>query len=201
MKAILEAPWKAFTLGLAVAGILLALYLVQDGALDEALLRFALRWVHVVCAIIWVGLVFFVNFVMIPANYAIDDAGRAVLAKWIAPGVAMWFRQTSHIAVAAGLLLAWMNGYLLEALTLGAIEGFAVPKHVMIGLGMWIGIAMWVLVHHFIWPNMRIMLGLVPDKSKEERFAARVRMRNFARMNLVLSLPVTFAMVAARSLY
>lgn len=200
MKAVLLSPDRAFAAGAVLAGILFLLYLGLGGSLDHAFGAFVLRWVHVVAAIIWVGLIWFVNFVQLPALAALDDSGRATVMSAIAPNVAWWFRHAATVTVAAGLLLAFANGYALDALTLGAVSGFAVPKHIMLGIGMWLGLAMWGLVWFVIWPNLKKVLGPTPvDAVAKQR--AREKVRAFARKNLVLSIPVTFAMVAAQNLF
>lgn len=200
MIALLESPWKSLGLGLATALLLLIYYFLQGGAIDHAFWAFGLRWVHVIAAIVWVGLIVFVNFIQLPAIYALDDAGRAVILKQIAPGVALWFRHAATVTVIAGLGLAWLNGYLVDALAIGAVEGFAVPKNIIIGIGMWLGIIMWAFTWMVIWPNMKPLIGLVPAEP-EAKLAARKKVRNFARKNLILSVPVILTMVAAQNLF
>jgi uncharacterized membrane protein len=200
MESLLTSPWKAVAAGLVCAALLFVLHLVQGGAVDWAFWAFLLRWIHVLAAIVWIGLVWFVNFVQLPAIYETDDAGRAVILQQIAPNVAWWFRHTATLTLVAGFALAHFNGYLLEALTIGAIDGFAVPKHVVLGIGIWLGIVMWVFVWAVIWPNMKPLIGIVPAEP-ETKLTARRKVRNFARKNLILSVPVTFAMVAAQNLF
>jgi uncharacterized membrane protein len=195
MHDILASPWKALTVGGLVTLLLVALYFVSGGALDRGFAAFVLRWLHVLSAIVWIGLVWFVNFVQLLALQDTDDAGRATIAKFIAPRVAWWFRHAATATVIAGLALAALQGSLVAGVTFGAFEGLH-TRHIMLGIGIWMGIVMWVFVHMLIWPNLKIMLGLV-DADNQAKAAARLKVRDYARKNLILSVPVTFAMVAA----
>ncbi len=195
MQDFLADPWKCFAAGLVVTlGLLLAFFGVSAFA-DSYFLAMASRWIHVLSAIVWIGMVWFVNFVMLPANYAMSDEERPVLLKYIAPGVAPWFLHSSTLTVLFGLFLAEQTGAFMDVMTIGAWEGFDVPKSIMLGIGIWIGIIMWVFTWFFIWPNLKVVLGRTPG-DKEAKMVARRKMRNFARKNLILTLPVTFAMIA-----
>lgn len=200
MEALFASPAKSLSAGLILTALIAGIQLALGGALDEDYLRFTLRWIHVVAAIIFVGLAWFVNFIMLPANYAQDDAGKKVIAKSIALPTIWWVRHSSTLTVLAGLGLAAMNGYFMDAMTLGAWNGFAVPKHIMLGAGMWLAIIMWAFVHMIIWPNMKIMLGLRPG-DMEAKGRARIKVRNFVRKNLILAIPVVFLMVGAQNIY
>ncbi len=195
MQDILASPWKALAVGALVTLLLAALYFVSGGALDRGFATFVLRWMHVFSAIVWIGLVWFVNFVQLLALEDVDDAGRATIAKSIAPRVAWWFRHAATATVVAGLALAALHGNLIPGFTFGVFEGLQ-TRHIMLGTGIWMGIVMWVFVHMLIWPNLKIMLGLV-DADDPAKAAARIKVRDYARINLILSVPVTFAMVAA----
>ena len=195
MTDLLASPWKALGAGCFVTLAMVAIYIMSGGALDHGFAAFVLRWLHVLSAIVWIGLVWFVNFVQLLALQEVDDAGRAAIAKSIAPRVAWWFRHAATATVLAGLMLAGLNGNLLSGITFGAFEGLQ-SRHIMLGIGIWMGIVMWVFVHMLIWPNLKIMLGLV-DADDDAKVAARLTVRNYARKNLILTVPVTFAMVAA----
>lgn len=195
MQDFLADPWKCFYAGVGLTALLLLAFFGFSGIFDSEFLLVASRWIHVVSAIIWIGMVWFVNFVMLPANYAMSDEERPVLLKYIAPGVAPWFLHTSTLTLVFGLFLAMQTGAFMDVMTMGAWEGFAVPKSIMLGIGVWIGIIMWAFTWFLIWPNMKVVLGRVSG-DKEAKMAARRKMRNFARKNLILTIPVTFAMVA-----
>ena len=200
MESIFQSPGKSLGVGVVLAALTAALYSLLGGQFDAAFVAFLTRLIHVIAAIVFVGLAWFVNFIMLPANYEQDDAGRKVIAKSFAPRAIWWIRHSSTLTIVAGLALAAQNGYFMDAMTLGAWNEFAVPKHIMLGLGIWLAIIMWAFVHMFIWPNMQIMLGLRPG-DMEAKARARIKVRNFARINLMLAIPVLFLMVAAQNIF
>ena len=130
----------------------------------------------------------------------IPDEQKPAIGKVIAPAALWWFRWGAMITIVSGLLLAAANGYLVEAVTLGASEGFAVEKHTMIGIGMWLGTIMWFNVWFVIWPNQKRALGIVEADADTKAASARTAML-FSRTNTLLSVPMLFSMVAAQNLY
>ena len=129
-----------------------------------------------------------------------SPAENIAIGKVIAPAALWWFRWGAMITIVSGLLLAGANGYLVEAITLGASEGFAVEKHTMIGIGMWLGTIMWFNVWFVIWPNQKRALGIVEADAETKAASARTAML-FSRTNTMLSVPMLFSMVAAQNLY
>lgn len=164
----------------------------------------ALRWGHVASGIMWIGLLYYFNFVQIPNMAKIPEEARApAIAKVIAPEALFWFRWGAMATLITGLLLAWNQGYLHQALSLGAAEGFAVSKHVFIGIGMWLAIIMWFNVWFIIWPNQQKALNIAnkyPDLPAEAKAAAGKTAMLFSRTNTFLSLPMLVAMTGAQSL-
>jgi uncharacterized membrane protein len=116
------------------------------------------------------------------------------------PRVAWWFRHASTVAVASGALLLLLSGYLLPSIVYGS--GVYVPpeRAVLLWAGVIGALAMWMFVHMYIWPNMQVVLGMRPGDA-DAKVQARARVVMYARLNLVLSVPVTLAMVAAAHLY
>ena len=174
--------------------ILLVLILVFMGGGNIDLLlshnwwTFAFRWLHVTVAIMWIGLLWYFNFVQIPSMPRIPDEQKSAISKVIAPAALFWFRWAALATVILGLGLASMNGYVMQALMLR--EG-VVP----IGVGMWMGFIMAFNVWFIIWPNQKKALGLVPVEIIEKPKAARIAMLT-SRFNTMLSIPVIFCMVA-----
>jgi uncharacterized membrane protein len=170
------------------------------GADAVGLFSFLIRLLHVLSAMVWIGLVFFVNFVQLVALQSADEQGREVLHKAIVPNVAWWFRHASTLTVASGAVLLVTSGYLLPSLIYGT--GVYVPpsRAWLLGSGVLGALAMWMFVHMYIWPNMQVVLGLRPGDA-DAKARARSRVILFARLNLVLTVPVTLAMVAAAHLY
>lgn len=165
----------------------------------------ALRWGHVLVGIMWIGHLYYFNFTQIPNVPKIPEEHRGpAISKVIAPAALYWFRWGAMLTLITGLLLAWNQGYLFQALTLGAIEGFAVPKHVFIGIGMWLAIIMWFNVWFIIWPNQQKVLNIdnkYPDLTAEAKAAAGKTAMMFSRTNTFLSAPMLVAMTGASTLF
>ena len=170
------------------------------GVFDHNFGAFVLRYLHVLAGIMWIGILYYFNFVQIPNMPNIPDEQKPAIGKVIAPAALWWFRWGAMITIISGLLLAAANGYFVEAITLGASEGFAVEKHTMIGIGMWLGTIMWFNVWFVIWPNQKRALGIVEADADTKAASARTAML-FSRTNTMLSVPMLFSMVAAQNLY
>jgi uncharacterized membrane protein len=156
------------------------------------------RWLHVLSAVMWIGLLWYFNFVQIPSMPKIPDDQKPAIGKVIAPAALWWFRWAAMATIVTGLLLALGNGYLMQAMTLGLTDGVA--KHTAIGIGMWLGIIMWFNVWFIIWPKQKIALGIVEAEADAKAAAARTAML-FSRTNTMLSFPMLYAMVSAQNIY
>ena len=168
-------------------------------AFDMAWATFFMRWLHVLAGVMWIGILWYFNFVQIPNMPNIPDEQKPAIGKVIAPAALFWFRWGAMGTIVTGLILAMMNGYLLESISLGLIEG-SDPGHRMIGIGMWLGTIMWFNVWFVIWPNQQRALGMVAADDASKAASARTAML-FSRTNTLLSFPMLFAMVAAQNLY
>ncbi|TMI34260.1 MAG: hypothetical protein E6H41_13165, partial [Betaproteobacteria bacterium] len=126
--------------------------------------------------------------VQIPSMPKIPDEQKPAISKVIAPSALFWFRWAAMATIILGLILAWMNGYVGQALMLQ-------KSFLAIGLGMWLGIIMWFNVWFIIWPNQKKALGMVQVAPEEKTKAARVAMLT-SRFNTMLSLPMLYFMVA-----
>jgi uncharacterized membrane protein len=164
----------------------------------SAWIAFMWRWLHVLSAVMWIGLLWYFNFVQIPNMGKIPDEQKPAISKVIAPAALWWFRWAAMATIVTGLLLAAGNGYLLEAMTLGLTDGVA--KHTAIGIGMWLGIIMWFNVWFIIWPNQKKALGMVEADADTKAASARMAML-FSRTNTMLSFPMLYAMVSAQNIY
>jgi uncharacterized membrane protein len=150
-----------------------------------------MRWLHVLSGVMWIGLLWYFNFVQIPSMPKIPDEQKPAIGKVIAPAVLFWFRWGAMSTIITGLLLAWMNGYL--APSLGLQKPFTA-----IGLGMWFGAIMWFNVWFIIWPNQKKALGIVQVSPEEKAAAARMAMLT-SRFNTMLSVPMLYFMVAQQN--
>ncbi|NIJ39825.1 putative membrane protein [Parvibaculum indicum] len=200
MAAILTSLRNTVIAGCVLAAILLIMYFVWDGQAGRLFWAFIFRWLHVVSGVMWIGLLWYFNFVQIPKMPSIPDDQKPAISKVIAPEALFWFRWGAMATIVTGLILAHLNGYLGDALTLGAMNDFMVHKSTAIGIGMWLGIIMWFNVWFVIWPNQKIALGLVDTPAESKPPAARTAML-FSRTNTLLSIPMLFAMVSAQNIY
>jgi uncharacterized membrane protein len=182
-----------------LAAFALAAWLLFEPADPRALVSVLLRFVHVLSAMVWVGLIFFVNFIQFKALEEADDVSRGAIARGIVPRVAVAFRHASHLSVLSGALLLVATGYLLGGLALSSPSGLPLARALMLGFGALGGLIMWVLVNFVIWPGLKVVLGQTGDAAAKAQ--ARSTVENYARLNLVLMIPVTFAMIAAAHLF
>lgn len=203
MGALLSNFRNTTILSVILAIILIAAYfpLAGDAAAGGHLIGAAvLRWLHVFFGILWIGLLYYFNFVQIRTMPKIPDELKPAVGKFIAPEALFWFRWAALFTLLTGVLLAAAYGYLLPAYTLGAIEGFAVGKHIFIGIGMWLATIMFINVWVFIWPNQKIALGLVEAPAEAKPKAARTAML-FSRTNMLLSIPMLASMAMTQTLF
>jgi len=156
------------------------------------------RFIHVTVAIMWIGLLWYFNFVQIPNMPKIPDDQKPAIGKVIAPAALFYFRWAALLTIISGLILATLNGYVHDAMTLGITSGGG--KSTAIGIGMWLGLYMAFNVWFIIWPNQKRALGMVECEPEVKAKSARTAML-FSRTNTLLSLPMLLSMVAAQNLY
>ena len=200
MSSLLSSLSKTIHASLALAIILfLGLFMQNDGfGFDRAFWSWIARYVHVVVGIMWIGLLWYFNFVQIPNMGKIPDEQKPAIGKVIAPAALFYFRWAAAFTVLSGLILAGLNGYLHDAMTLSI--GSGIPKHTAIGIGMWLGLVMAFNVWFVIWPNQKRALGIVECDPELKAKSAKTAML-FSRTNTLLSLPMLLTMVAAQNLY
>lgn len=201
MGRYLQNTTLVLGVGAAAAAIFLwAFALNSTGVDDPRFWQVVMRWAHVVSGILWIGLLWYFNLVQMRRMPAIPAEQKPAITAHIAPEALFWFRWSAVATVLTGLLLAWLNNYLVSVLTLGALNHFANPRDMLLGLGMWIAILMAVNVWVFIWPNQRVALGMVPaDEAARARAAGTAAM--VSRINFALSLPMLAAMTATQTLF
>ena len=204
MSAILSSLRNTIISGLILSLLLLLTFYnwgtVDSSSLtDQAFYSFVFRWLHVLAAIMWIGLLWYFNFVQIPNMPNIPDDQKPAISKVIAPAALWWFRWAAMATVFTGLVLGYLNGYLESAMTLG-FRGDGLPQHIAIGVGMWLRIVMWFNVWFVIWPNQKKALGIVKVEDSVKAASARTAML-FSRTNTLLSIPMLFSMVAAQNLF
>ena len=186
------------SIGLSILHFL-GLFLNNEGfAIDRIFWSWLLRFFHVTVAIMWIGLLWYFNFVQIPNMTKIPDEQKPAIGKVIAPAALFYFRWAAFATIITGLILAWLNGYLHQAMTLGIGQGGG--KNAAIGIGMWLGLIMAFNVWFVIWPNQKRALGIVECDMELKAKSAKTAML-FSRTNTLLSLPMLLTMVAAQNLY
>jgi uncharacterized membrane protein len=193
MGAIFTSPGRTVGAGVVV----LVVFLIIIGAVtgqwtkvDHAWATFAMRWLHVASGVLWIGLLWYLNFVQVPTMPSIPVENRSAISKFIAPNVLFYFRYGALATVITGLLLAWMQGYIVQALTFQ--KGF-----VMIGTGMWMALIMAFNVWFIIWPNQQKILGLVPATDEQKAAAAKPALYA-SRFNTMFSIGMLYFMVIHR---
>jgi len=182
-----------------ISGIILTLIIiaivggtVSFPSFDAAWTAFFVRWLHVLSGVMWIGLLWYFNFVQIPNMPKIPDDQKPAIGKVIAPAALFWFRYGALATLLTGLVLAKLNGYFVDALALGLTDaGASTP----IGIGMWLGIIMAFNVWMIIWPNQKRALGIVEADADSKKKSARTAML-FSRTNTLLSIPMLYCMVA-----
>jgi uncharacterized membrane protein len=184
---------------IAAGIVLLIVFIVISGMGTGAWVRlsdhqwwaFIFRWLHVASGVMWIGLLWYFNFVQTPSMPKIPDEQKPAVSKVIAPTALFWFRWGAMATLVTGLILAGMNGYLVQALSL--------QKGVhAIGLGMWLAVIMWFNVWFIIWPNQKKALGIVQVDPTAKAAAAKLAGMT-SRINTMLSIPMLYCMVAQQN--
>ena len=152
-----------------------------------------LRLLHVIAGIIWVGLLFYFNFIQIPNMVKIPDNQKSAISNIIAPSALFWFRWSAMATIIFGIMLAYFQGYIVEALTFS-------ETHWVIVMGMYLGIIMFLNVWLIIWPNQKKVLGIIKVEENEKKLSSK-RAFNFSRLNLVLSIPMLISMTVHQNLF
>jgi uncharacterized membrane protein len=188
-----------------IAGIILTIvlfvimYFLSGGwSLDSYFFSAVFRYLHVLSGVMWIGLLWYLNFVQIPSMPKIPDDQKPAIGKVIAPAVLFWFRWAALSTIITGLIVAYLNGYIHHAMLLGLMGGDA--KSITIGIGMWLGIIMAYNVWMIIWPNQKKVLGIIEVDADQKAKAARTAML-FSRTNTLLSFPMLLSMVSAQNLF
>jgi uncharacterized membrane protein len=199
MGSILQSLSKTIHLSIVVA-VLLFVYLFFAGNLtiDQLFWSWLFRYLHVISGIMWIGLLWYLNFVQIPSMPKLTDELKPAITKVIAPAVLFWFRWAALATIVTGLIVATLNGYVHQALALGIGSGGG--KNTAIGIGMWLGLIMAYNVWFIIWPNQKRALGIV-ECSPEEKPICLKKAVMASRINTLLSLPMLLSMVMAQNLY
>jgi len=200
MTALLANLRNTMVVSVILALIFVAAYFsAYGGVADQTFWTAIFRWLHVIFGIMWIGLLWYFNFVQSRMMPQIPAELKPGVSKYIAPEALFWFRWAALFTWIMGVILAFSRGYLLQAYTLGATEAFANKGHILIGVGMWLGTIMFINVWAFIWPNQKKVLGLVAADDAAKAAAAKTA-GQFSRINTLLSVPMLVAMTMHQTL-
>ena len=175
-----------------VIGLILAIGLMMGFHADNLPPVIIVTWLHVLVGILWIGLLYYFNFVQIPTMPSIPAELKPAIGKHIAPKALFYFRWAALATVITGLLVAYLADYEKEALMFR-------PGFQLIGAGMWIALVMAFNVWFIIWPNQKRALGIVEADDASKAKSARTAMLT-SRVNTILSIPMLYAMSAYQPL-
>lgn len=179
--------------GLVAAIVVIACFTGWTGETAKDITDDVFRWLHLFFGVLWIGLLYYLNFVQVPTMPAIPAELKPAINGHIAPKVLFFFRYGALLTVLTGLIIAFHNGYGAQALTFGGTGADGIN---LIGLGMWLALIMAFNVWFIIWPAQKKILGIV-EASAEEKAAAAPRALIASRTNVLLSLPMLYCMVSA----
>jgi uncharacterized membrane protein len=184
MGKILENLHRTLAAGLVLA-IIVLLWRHSDQIGDRGFWAGIFRWIHVFTGVLWIGLLYYFNFVQIPTMPKIPDELKPAVGKHIAPAALFFFRWAAAATVLFGILTAGAADY---------ISALWFQQYPTIGVGMWLALIMAANVWGIIWPNQKKALGIVEATPDEKKAAARLAMLA-SRTNTMLSIPMLYCMV------
>ena len=179
--------------GLVLAIIVIVAFAGWTGENSEAIANAVLRWLHLFFGVMWIGLLYYFNFVQVPTMPKVPAELKKGVTGYIAPSALFFFRWGAAFTVLTGLGIAFHNGYGADALT---FRGTGADGINLIGIGMWLAIIMAANVWFVIWPAQKKILGLVEASDEAKAKAGPVALIA-SRTNVILSLPMFYAMVNA----
>ncbi|WP_029415353.1 membrane protein [Brevundimonas bacteroides] len=205
MAGLLSNFRNTLILSLVLAGVMIfAFGRVSPGGFDLSFWQAVARWSHVGFGILWIGLLYYFNFVQIRVMPTIPGELKPAVTKYIAPEALFWFRWAALATVVAGLAILGLrgHGYAMEVMSFGLAGGVVQGDqgYMLLGVGVWLAIVMFLNVWGVIWPNQKRALGIVVVDDDKKAKAARVAMLG-SRTNLLLSLPMLTSMAMYQTLF
>jgi len=191
-------------LSVVLALIMVFAYSQSPHGLDRTYWQAVFRWMHVVFGILWIGLLYYFNFVQIRKMPDIPAELKPAVSKYIAPEALFWFRWAALFTVLAGLGVAILRGreYAEKVFSFGLAGGYDASDrgYTLMGIGVWLAIIMFLNVWGIIWPNQKIALGIKEADADAKAKAGRIATLA-SRTNTLLSLPMLTSMAMYQSLY
>ena len=202
MAGLLSNFRNTFIVGFLLAVVMIVAYATGPQGAGPVFVQAVMRWMHVFFGILWIGLLYYFNFVQIRVMPAVPAELKPGVSKYIAPEALFWFRWSALATVIMGLAIAGSRGYIVQTLSLGFAggDGTASKQYLLLGIGMWLGIIMMLNVWGIIWPNQKRALGLVEADADTKAKAAKMAMLG-SRTNLMLSLPMLVAMTMSQTIF
>ena len=186
------------SIALTIILFLLLFFLNGGFVFDNFFWSSLCKFVHVIVAIMWIGSLWFLNFVQIPNMSKIPNDQKVGMNNVILPATLFYFRWAAFLTILSGLILALIDGYLYDAMTLSIKSG--ILKNTAVGIGLWLGLIMALNVWFVIWPNQKRFLGIV-ECEQEIKKKSEKKVIIFSRLNLLLSIPMLFSIVTGQNLY
>jgi uncharacterized membrane protein len=203
MAGLLANFRNTIIVSIILALVMVGAYAAGPQGTGPAFWQAVFRWLHVFFGILWIGLLYYFNFVQIRKMPDIPAELKPAVSKYIAPEALFWFRWAAVATVVMGLAIAGVRGYSAETLSLGLAGGYDPGldrQYTLLGLGMWLGIIMMLNVWGIIWPNQKRALGIVEADADTKAKAARMAMLG-SRTNLLLSIPMLASMTMSQTIF
>ncbi len=185
--------------GFGLAFVVFLIYVAQTEFNGFVFWPFLVRWLHIGAGVMWIGHLWYFNFVQTPTMPKIPDELKGGVTRFIAPAALFWFRWGAMATLIFGVILAAQLGLLIDGYTLDLREGLINLRAILIGIGMWLGTIMWFNVWFIIWPNQQKALNInntFPNLPADQKAASARAAGMFSRINTMLSIPMLFCMAA-----
>jgi uncharacterized membrane protein len=205
MAALLNNLRNTIIVGLILAvAMMVAFGEFSQNHFDVLFWQAVLRWMHVIFGIMWIGLLYYFNFVQARKMPEIPAELKPAVSKYIAPEALFWFRWSALLTVLAGICIVMLHGkdYAANVFTFGLVsaKGAAQGGYILMSIGIYLAIIMFLNVWGVIWPNQKRVLGIVEADADTKAKAARIA-GMASRLNTLLSLPMLTAMAMYETLY
>ena len=204
MQGLLSNFRNTMIVSFLLAVIMVVGYMSHYGSADSIFWQAVFRWLHTFFGILWIGLLYYFNFVQIRKMPDIPAELKPAVSKHIAPEALFWFRWSALVTVLAGIAVLFTRGhvYAHEVLTFGLAGGLNAgdQQFTLMGIGVWLAIVMFLNVWGLIWPNQKRALGIIAVDDDKKAKAARIAMLG-SRTNLLLSLPMLTSMAMYQTLF
>jgi uncharacterized membrane protein len=204
MAAILANFRNTVIVSTLLALVMVFAYSQSPHGMDAAFWQAVARWLHVFFGILWIGLLYYFNFVQIRKMPDVPAELKPGVSKYIAPEALFWFRWGAVGTLVMGIVVMATRGggYGKEVMTFGLADGYSAADkgYTLMGVGAYLAIIMFLNVWLIIWPNQKIALGLVEADADAKTRSGRIAMLA-SRTNMLLSIPMLTSMTMTQTLF